>query len=156
MDNDEKGREIAKLIDLVKKRFGALPYPGNHVILHPEFVKERWETISDEKLERNFDELPILSDEGFQYFLPAYLLYSLKHFNDRSQVFQFTVYTLSPRNQAADMAEWQKHRFATFTAEQMDVIYKFLELVLADEDLYNYHKIVERGLPRLKNYRSEP
>jgi hypothetical protein len=155
MEEVEKGREIARLIGLVKELFADVPYPGDHVIQHPDFIGERWETISDNKIEKNFDELPIHSEEGFRYFLPAYLLYSLKHFNARSQVFQFTVYVLGPGKEEANMAAWHRQRFGLFTDEQMQLIYSFLELVLEDEDLHEYHKIVKRGLPRLKKYRSK-
>jgi hypothetical protein len=122
---------------------------------HPDFVGHRWETIFNEKIEKNFDELPIHSDEGFHYLLPAYRLYSLKHYNARSEVFQFTVNVLSPGKNEAGMAAWHRRRVGLFTDEQMQVIYSLLELVLKDQDLYEYHKIVERGLPRLKKYRSK-
>jgi hypothetical protein len=155
MNGMKKGRQIARLIELVKEDFADLRYPGDHIIQHPDFVGERWDTISDKKLEKNFDELPIHSDEGFRYFLPAYLLYSLKHFDARSEVFQFTVYVLSPGKEESGMAAWHRRRFSLFTAKQMQVIYEFLELILKDEDLFEYHKIVDRGLPRLKKYRSK-
>lgn len=150
------------LIQKVKSAFEATPSP-KFIIAHEceecfqleaSFRNKNWKTIEDKLIEENFSNLPLFSSEAFNYFLPAYLIYSLKNF-DENFVCEFTIYALTPSNKNAENdLEYWKYKFEHFTDEQMNVIYGFLSLVLtkSDDNFDLFHEQVKSGMKNLKEY----
>jgi hypothetical protein len=93
---------------------------------------ETWESLSAEKLEANYDQLPLLGPEALPVYLPAYLLYALEHFGPDDNVTEFTIYHLAPHHETTDH-DYYRDRLRQFTAEQFGVIEDFLQLVIEDE-----------------------
>lgn len=108
-----------------------------------------WRDIDETSIEEHFNCLPILSPEAFHYFLPAYLVYSLKHFYLGNDVCAFTLYALCPGKDWKKSEEWWKNRFKHFSREQIDLIFKVMDLALADDRFDYQHIIIERGKDRL-------
>lgn len=144
-------------IQKVLSAFDGVPYPKGVIAPHEceecwelenTFENKNWKTIDDKIVEENFSNLSLFSSEAFNYFLPAYLTYSLKNFNDNF-VCEFTIYALTPNNNGLD---YWNYRFEKFTDEQMNVIYDFLSLVLekSDDNFDFFHEQVKLGMSNLK------
>lgn len=146
----EENRE--KIESLKNRIFGAFPdveQPDrDHVALHEckeccnlteDFANVKWQKASGELLERNYDKLPLFSPEAFNYFLPAFLIYTLNNFDSCSEVGEFTIYALTPKKKwnQDGMASYWIEKFNLFTDQQMEVIYDFLELA-KQNPIYEY------------------
>ncbi len=47
--------------------------------LRSQDPEERWQDISDEKLDLLADTLPFMDPEGFRFYLPRFMVFALKH-----------------------------------------------------------------------------
>jgi hypothetical protein len=109
------------------------------------FSDVKWWAAEDSLIEKNYDNLPLFTPEAYRYYLPAYLLYSLEHFDRGNLPLEFTIYSLSPTQTSRD-DPWYGERIKQFTSQEVTVIRKFLEQILADEMLYNFYESAERAL----------
>ena len=103
------------------------------------FAPFTWDRIPPEIIEEHYSALPLLSPAAFAYFLPAYLLYALDHFTPDARPSESTVYSLAPNEPESDyMAEWHRERLRPLSAEQVEVLERFLDLVEADGEFGSY------------------
>jgi hypothetical protein len=86
------------------------------------------EVLADAVLERRSDSLPLLSPAAFYYFLPAYMLYALRH--PDSEVAFFTFQGLG----IAGLDAIDLDRFRLFSRQQREAVIAFLEF-------FNSHEI---------------
>ncbi len=152
-----------KIIDV----FADVPYPKGVIAPHhcdkcrelrKTFAHKNWKTIDSKILEENYSKMPLFSPEAFQYFLPAFLIYSLDNFND-NDVCEFTIYTLSESEKEIkeNPDYWRKYfqnRFESFTLKQINLIHEFLSLVESKEDdnFYLYRESAETGKKIMKEF----
>jgi hypothetical protein len=130
-----------------------IPAPGGYVAplgCDALFAVNDWQQIGETPLKAYYDVLAHLSAEAFHFVLPAYLRYALNNWG--SQVWEFTLYSLTPGKGKDGDAEWWRDRFRLFTPGQKSVLYEFLDLVIADPQAYGSHTIAERGKARLQRY----
>ena len=137
----EKNREIIEqLKNEIIKVFAEVEQPAkDNIALHEckecrgvreDFTDVKWQEADDELLETNFGSIPFFSLLAFNYFLPAYLLYTLNNFDKKySEVCEFTIYALTPdknwKVKNGNIASYWKEKFSLFTSAQMNVIYRF-------------------------------
>jgi len=161
--SEEKGTgsaaERIELIAEIEQTFEARPLP--HPIaecdcpgcrdLTADFYGRQWLEIDDAKLEAN-KSLSFFAPKAFHYFLPAYLRYSLRHFNLGSEVCEFTVYALTPNLGREDPVRtaWLRERLSCFDRKQAEIVVRFLTLVLQDEELSGFHYDIEEGISDLR------
>jgi hypothetical protein len=118
--------------------FKEVPYPGDDFIafddcpecrqIREEFRGKSSLLLEDGFLERRCDSLPLLSAAAFHYFLPAYLLYSLRH--PDSDVAFCTFQGLG----MAGLDAIDLDRFRRFSRQQRGAVIAFLEF-------FNFHEI---------------
>lgn len=153
-----------KLTSEITAAFADVPHPGQNIApcnceecralqkdLHKDFSGSSWQTLTASFFESHFGDLSLLSPEAFNYFLPAYLVYALQNYN-ASDVWEWTIYTLTPGKESENMSEWWRERLRPFTKEQMNVIYQYLDLIRQDPDAYDFYKDIDRGRPRLEKF----
>ena len=80
----------------------------------------RWQEVSDAAIEFCQTALGIVDTAGFRYYLPAYMIWTLNNFTSDSNVVDFTIYSLLPRNPS---------RFADFTPAQAQAASCFLRFM---------------------------
>jgi hypothetical protein len=165
--------ENKERIELLGKRiieaFGKVEQPvWENIALHEceecrgvrkDFVNVKWSKAGDELLEANYDKLPLFSPAAFQYFLPAYLLYTLKNFDDNfSEVCEFTLFALTPdknwKEENGEISSYWIDKFAAFTVEQMACIYGVLELAGQNPIYQSQTTSIERAFDRLRVIKS--
>lgn len=142
--------------------FENVPYPKGRIAPHEcgecddvckTFKNKNWKTISPEIIEEYHGIIPLFSPEAFQYFLPAYLNFSLNNFDGYDTVCQFTIYATAPDNKSVqERLEYWRDRFARFSSEQMSCIYEFLDLARIDENFERSAKEISIGRQNLKEF----
>jgi hypothetical protein len=166
----EENKEIIEhLKSEIIKVFAEVEQPAkDNIVLHEceecrgvrnDFTNVKWQKASGELLENNYDKIPLLSPEAFNYFLPAYLLYTLNNFNDDfSVVCDYTLYAITPeknwKDENGNISSYWKEKFSLFTTAQMNAIYHFLELARQNPIYNNNVRSIEKAYDRLKEIKS--
>jgi hypothetical protein len=131
MDEDLRQRVAQKIIDA----FSATPYPGDNniggddpfdgVSVEEAFRGKHWRNISLKLLLLHHDKLPFFSPQGFRFYLPAYLLGVLFHFEDLDGYFvpSRIINVLTPPHQYPHMFLGTAKQFST---QEKDAIHSFL------------------------------
>ncbi|HEX8903970.1 MAG TPA: DUF6714 family protein [Longimicrobiaceae bacterium] len=140
--------QIAAVRAAVLAAFDGVPLPpGSEIALHPcdeyagiraAFAGQDWRAMPPALIEAHALALPLLSPRAYPYFLGAYLLYALDHF-ELSGPTEYLVYNLAPDvPRHADQAGWHAEHLRHVTAGQLAAIDAFMELVAADEGFTYY------------------
>ena len=130
---NEKFEELQQKI---LRAFANVPYPEGKVAPHEcdechevieLFADLDWKPINPEIIEEHHGSMSLFSPEAFNYFLPAYLIYSLKHFSEDDTVCEFTIYALTPNIEMIEekeekQIEFLRNKFQNFTREQINCI----------------------------------
>lgn len=119
--------------------------------LRETFAGLDWKRIDKQIIEENFSQIPLFSPEAYHYFLPAFLLYVLDNFAPSSLVLEFTLYALCPSTDERMKKYWQE-RGRTFTKEQINILYEFLELIRAQPETHAYYQDIDKAKTGLASY----
>jgi hypothetical protein len=91
------------------------------------FKGRNWTEVPKQFLESLPDGLPLLTDEAFVAFLPAWLVCSLENIDGENEVRNFVVYNFSPRPEMVpDMTWFIKNRLQLLNPEQRRVVRSLL------------------------------
>ena len=93
-------------------------------------------------IEAHPSKLPLLGPEAFVYYLPAYLLYSIEHFQYHHPVTEMTIYAVSPSEDYTPEEGLGEHlceRLKPFTDDQINAVEEFLLLAESDESFRRYY-----------------
>jgi len=137
--------------------FSDTPYPGDNniggddpfdgVIVAEAFRGKHWRDITLELLLSHHDKLPFLSKHGYHFYLPAYLLGVLFHFEelDMYGTSSQLISTLVP---PSEYGGWFLERLKLFTPQQRSAIYNFLHnyKALFPEESWSYDSDEETNL----------
>ena len=101
------------------------------------FRNQNWRNIEPEKIEWAYDKLPLFTSEAFLYFLPAFMIYSLRE--PESEVCDFLIYGLTNKKPSD---EWWQERYSKFSEAQKSVCNLILRwLSLNPEHIYKVEDI---------------
>lgn len=150
----------SRLEDEVKEGFADVPHPGANGIVDSDdweslnlqntFAALDWKTLPSEVIAHNFDQLPLFSPVAFRFFLPAYLLFSLKAEDVNDPVCQHTIYTLTPSKVDDNTRQFYLERLKLFTPQQIEVVHSFLNYFEQHPEAYDYYVYIGRGRKRLR------
>ena len=93
-------------------------------------VDQHWQDVPGEWIERFAYSLSFLDPKGFQYYLPAFMIWTLDHLSAESEVVQPTILALCPTPR---FSSWYKERFAVFTDAQNQAICQFLRFMVGHD-----------------------
>ena len=97
---------------------------------------KRWADVPEKDIENHPEALSFLDAPGYRFYLPAYMIWSLKNYRiSGSLSSDYTIYSLAPDNKAKDNA-WKLKRFRTFTPAQGRAIFRFLKFMAECTDGY--------------------
>jgi hypothetical protein len=149
----------------IETAFGDLPYPGAECLLHPGALDDHeidigklrghtsWRSVPDPVLELEDAALGALSAAAFQFFVPAYMHWTLRHFSS-SDAFTVdsTIYALAPH---LGTPEFRISKFALLTSAQISAVVAFLRVMAASPDFVDAGVAQEAlrtyWLPRLES-----
>jgi hypothetical protein len=150
-----------KLIQEIEKAFLHTTYPGDDYLAYAltradywklmnDFKGNHWKKIPPEILVKHVYDLPLFSPEAFRFYLPAYLLASLR--GEPSGDFgEFTYYEfVPPEDEGSDMEYFLK-RVEGFDRPQRASIRQFVELFI-EADPYDTNGLNARTKKFWENY----
>ena len=154
---------LAQLRERIRRAFGNVPKPDADDIaghdceecaeIRAAFAGQDWHNLPDALLEKHHSDLPLFSAQALPFFLPAYLLYAAQHFDPHTSVTEFTIYHLTPREGDDEVTrDYYRARLRFLTAEQMDIVNDFLQIVRESEDFRIYLGDVGPAKERLNKY----
>jgi hypothetical protein len=136
---------IEELVRDIEAAFGHLDPPGDDKLLHPRCFDDmdieafygapHWRDVAPEIIGHENAALCFFSPEGFQFYLPAYMTWSLRHYESGSASVLHTLYSLDPGMWSGELRAFQLSKFELLTPEQRKTIVAFLDLFQDDEDL---------------------
>jgi hypothetical protein len=109
------------LVEQIEKAFADVPYPGDNNIansyhgtvfchdcaeLARSFQGEDWRTVSLEKLIKYRDSIPSFKPEAFRFFLPAYMIATVLHFETVDVSSNNTLHELIPPTTREDQVNF--------------------------------------------------
>ena len=137
--------------DQIEAAFADVPRPPNHSLLDERsyddgdiralYAAGHWRDTTDDLVQREWAALFFLSPAGFVHFLPAYMLWSLRHPDSGAAVIESTVLALTPA--------YSLRKFAALDARQRAAILMFLETMApfmeVDEALEYWYERSQQG-----------
>ena len=134
-----------ELIAEIESAFaGGVPLPDD-TLLHPECMDDvdildfygglRREDMTDEQIVRNYAALTAFSPQAFQYYLPTFMIWTLRNIDTIEYATESTLVALDPGTDKEMLHDFRKSHFTALTAAQRAVIRKFLWRLAEDDDL---------------------
>ncbi|MEO8606855.1 MAG: DUF6714 family protein [Chloroflexota bacterium] len=133
--SQELREKVAKQIE---EAFADAPYPGDENIgwgcgseggmLEEAFRGKHWSELSLELILDNRDKLPCTTPEGFRFYMPAWLLAALLHYEmpKAYDLCQSLIFNLCPQDDSAMQEHFLRH-IAKFNAQEKAAVLAFLE-----------------------------
>ena len=81
-----------------------------------------WRTLSDEFIIRNYDAPHAFSAEAFQYYVPAFMVWSLKHHDTIQYTPESTLLAFDPDAYRDNLRDFRLSKFALLTPAQRRAI----------------------------------
>jgi hypothetical protein len=86
-----------------------------------------WRDIPDHVIDRYFSALSFLDPQGFRYYIPAFMRFALRHYQDStSPAIDYAIYHLGQRSV---QREHKEARFTVLDESQTGVICRFLRFM---------------------------
>jgi len=134
---DMRSEEVAELIE---SAFSRERYPGDsHLTQGPsmeaaelrEFLRgKRWRDLQLEELVRNRESIFFMTPEALRYYIPAFLIASVRHYADSDQIPSTLLFLLDQL--AMNNSDYQsrfRERFESFSDSERAAIRAFLEYI---------------------------
>jgi len=120
-------------------------------LISTDFGNKTWKEIDDGLIKKDPFVLSFFTPIACCQFIPAYMVHSLNDINLSSfdgvdDVTISFIYFLTPSKKSLDLHKRWTDWVNLLTNQQRQVVVSFLELILNDERMYNYHKEVEKSL----------
>ncbi len=139
----------------IEAAFDAAEKPSDDELLHPEcrddvdilsFYSDaacnaafagapHWREVPDATVVYEYAALTAFSPKAFRFYIPAYLLYTLEHYDEPEYVAEATVRALDPGTEGEMLHAFMASHYALLDAAQTAAIVAFLELMGEDPDL---------------------
>jgi hypothetical protein len=96
---------------------------------------ESWDQVRDDDITECPTALCHLDADGWRYYVPVYMIWSLRHFRaSHSIVSDFTIYTFDPDSGYPRLSEHNMERFGLLNQAQSRAVCWFLRYMAANED----------------------
>lgn len=136
---------IKAAIQEIETAFAGLTPPDDHALLHPQCMDDgdikdfyggpdAW-SLSDDMIIGNYAAPSFFSAEAFQYYMPAFMVWALKHPDTVEYAPESTLYALDPGSASPDLRDFQVSKYALFTPAQRQAVVAFLKAFTQDSDL---------------------
>ncbi len=124
------------LIAEIKTAFDGSKMPADDELLHPDCRDDvdilefyggiKWQDMTDEMVVYAYAAPTAFSAKAFQYYLPAYLAWTLRNPDSPEYAGESILLALDPGTPDEGLHDFRKSKFAMLTLEQRDVIRKIL------------------------------
>jgi hypothetical protein len=141
---------VDDVITRIETAFAAAPRPSNDALLHPDChddmdleqlrTVDHWRRLPDMLVVSEYAALAFLSPAGFRHFIPAYMIWVLRHPTSHEAVVDSTVWAFHVELYRTELRPFVRSKWSLLDTEQRDAVSAFLE-AMAD-----YHQDAERAL----------
>lgn len=125
-----------EVIARIRAAFADDVRPSNDTLLHPAcrddmdlealYEFDHWSEVPDDVVVSEYAALAFLSPEGFRHFIPAYLLWVLRHPDAPEAVVDSTVWAFLPELHGERLGEFVRSKWSALDAAQRMAITAFL------------------------------
>jgi hypothetical protein len=91
-------------------------------------TERSWQEVPNADIGSNYSALSFLDPVGLRYYLPAYMVWILRHFHQTDSA--SVAATLSTLNPSGDLREWSLERFQLLTRDQSAAVGAFLTFMV--------------------------
>jgi Family of unknown function (DUF6714) len=136
---------VEDILAQIDAAFSDMPRPSNDDLLHPSCFADNdiaelygvrdWHDLADTTVENEYAALAFLSPEGFRFFIPAYMTFSMRHPASGAAAVQSTLMSLSPNYDCA----FTPSKFIHFDEAQRSAVISFLEAMSEYDDVDDAH-----------------
>jgi hypothetical protein len=129
----------------IEAAFSGLSPPGDERLLHPKCMDDGdvvdfygapdRRRLADDIIISNYAAPSFFSAEAFQYYMPAFMIWSLNHHDTIEYAAESTIRAFDPTNEDPGLYEFQISKFALFTRPQRAAVIQFLQAFSHDPDL---------------------
>ena len=137
--------EIQAAIEAIETAFAGLTLPSDDKLLHPQCMDDgdikdfyggpKASALPDEMIIGNYAAPSFFSAEAFQYYMPAFMLWALRHPDTVEYAPESTLHALDPAATGTDLHAFQVSKYALFTDAQRRAVIAFLRAFSRDADL---------------------
>ena len=97
-------------------------------------IESRWQDVPASVIEAHYSVLSFLCPESFRYYIPAYMVWSLRYYKmSQSISSDFTIYALTP-NTNKPLDKFSLQRFSLFSPPQARAVQRFLQFMVDHGD----------------------
>jgi hypothetical protein len=124
-------------IAAIEAAFGNEKRPANDELLHPDCADDmdlehiypipHWRDMADEDVIAGYASLSFFSAAGFRHFIPAYMLFVLRHPESPEAVVSSTIWAFDPTIYETNLRDFVASKFALLDGDQRTAIAAFLE-----------------------------
>jgi len=107
--------------------------------------------LSDKLIEK-CDTVALFSPKAFHYFLPCFLIYSLKHETDNEDFADYVLNIILPYKEDDTSRSYWLKRLCLFSQEQLKVVIEYINYMKNRPDIFTNQVTIERGKTRLEKY----
>jgi hypothetical protein len=136
--------EVYGSVAIIEEAFADAPRPPNDALLHPACADDmdivhlydiaHWRDLGGDDVIGGYASLGFLSAAGFRHFLPAYLLWVLRHPDSPEAVVDSTVWSLCPSVAPADLRDFVRSKYELLDDAQRRAVVVFLEAMADHPD----------------------
>jgi len=136
---------VRQTVAEIEAAFDGLAPPGDDGLLHPQAMDDvdivgfygapDYREIPDETIISGYAAPSFFSAEAFQYYMPAFMIWSLNHADSIEYAPESTIRAFDPAHDDPSLTEFQLSKFVLFTGPQRAAIVRFLRAFLPDPDL---------------------
>jgi hypothetical protein len=131
---------VNDVIEQIRAAFAADERPDNAALLHPEcrddmdlqglYEVGHWREMPDDLIVSEYAALAFLSPEGFRHFIPAYLIWVMRHPDAGEAVVDATIWAFLPDLHGPVLAGFVRSKWAALDVGQRAAITSFLRAML--------------------------
>ncbi len=128
------------VVGMVRRAFADEARPDQAALLHPacrddmdlELLRrfDDWRQVPDDVVVSEYAALAFLSPEGFRHFIPAYLIWVLRHPEAAEAVVDSTVWAFLPELHGPALEEFVRSKWTALNATQRTAITAFLRTMV--------------------------
>lgn len=143
MELDPEAVHVA--VAAIETAFAELHPPGDERLLHPRCMDDGdiadfygapdWRDLEEESIVRNYAAPSFFSAEAFQYYMPAFMVWSLRHADSPEYAVEATLLAFDPDAAGEALRAFQLSKFVLFSDAQRRAVVCFLETFAQDSGL---------------------
>ena len=94
-----------------------------------------WDQVPDSSLEECTSALCHLDPESWRYYLPAYLVWSIRNYQHSDAIMiDFTIYSLKPSEENDLLTEYDMTRYRLLDHDQSTAVFHFLDFMAQQDE----------------------